>query len=76
MPSINESLLNSKIDTRLEPIDRGIFQASGPTEPNLPSYSRFLATPLPIISTYQPDALRQFYRGGIPQQRLFPVTIG
>jgi len=43
------------------------------TEPIYPSYPRFNVSSLPLIAIYQPDALRQFYRGGVPQSRIIPV---
>jgi hypothetical protein len=77
MPGIDESLLTKKMEMGLEspstPVMSAASGSAGPApEPIYPVYNRFLATPLPIVATYQPDALRQFYRGGIPQQRIFP----
>jgi len=43
-------------------------------EPVYPTYPRFLVTSLPLSVTYQPDALRQFYRGGVPQTRIIPIS--
>lgn len=57
----------------LEPVQQSITGRAGWSgEPTLPTYGRFLVSPLPLSTTYQPDALRQFYRGGIPQSRIFP----
>lgn len=75
MASIEQNLQrNRQVQTEPQPQASGQAPASyGPGgEPQYPTYSRFLATPLPLIATYQPDALRQFYRGGVPQQRIFP----
>lgn len=79
MPKIEQSYLKQEPEKMgLEPSDViSVGGGSGPPpEPQWPVYNRFLATPLPLIATYQPDALRQFYRGGIPQQRIFPIQNG
>jgi len=73
MPTIKESTATPQIEKALEPVSSAPASTMGPgAEPTFPNRSRFLTSPLPIISTYQPDALRQFYRGGVPQQRIFP----
>lgn len=76
MPTIEQS--TAKINMHeLEPL--GPFfpheiRRSGPApEPVFPTYPRFLVSSLPLSVIYQPDALRQFYRGGIPQSRLIPI---
>lgn len=73
MPSIEQSTMPKGSESMYEPVEQSIPQSGFTSQPSFPSYNSFLATPLPLISTYQPDALRQFYRGGVPQQRIFPV---
>jgi hypothetical protein len=76
MPKIEESYLTKSpeemgLDTT--PVGAAMGGSGPAPEPNLqPQYSRFMVSPIPLVATYQPDALRQFYRGGIPQQRIFP----
>lgn len=77
MPTIAQSQLTPQIGAKLEPLARPpvsarAFQGPG-TEPSYPTYPRFQVTSLPLSVTYQPDALRSFYRGGVPQSRIIPV---
>jgi len=73
MASIKESTVTPQIESTFQTATEPVSTITGPgAEPTFPTRSRFLTSPLPIISTYQPDALRQFYRGGVPQQRIFP----
>ena len=79
MPTIAESTSTRKIDEKLKPMEPHLDPVGttvphgGPApQPTWPSYPRFSVTSLPLSVTYQPDALRQFYRGGVPQQRLIP----
>lgn len=75
MPTLAESMNPSPSKLQLEPIQQQTQAAQRGSipfsEPN-PPYSRFLVSSLPLSSIYQPDALRQFYRGGTPQSRLIP----
>jgi hypothetical protein len=48
---------------------------ANPTPPlsdNFAMMNQFLRCPLPPIHS-NPDSLRQFYRGGVPQYRLIPL---
>lgn len=76
MPTLDQSYLKTNPDKLgLEPVQRGTPIIGGfPAVPAFPAYAKFLASPLPLVATYQPDALRQFYRGGIPQMRIFPKS--
>lgn len=76
MPTISQSGVTDKVADNLVPQSNQQARQPFSAQPAFPSYSSFLATPLPLIATYQPDALRQFYRGGVPQQRIFPVQGG
>jgi hypothetical protein len=40
-----------------------------------PGLNASLCCPLPLVSAY-PDNLRQFYRQGVPQTRIIPITKG
>lgn len=74
MPTLPQSYLTNEVTHHLTaeaPEHKSV--TTFPTEAAHPAYNRFLASPLPLIATYQPDALRQFYRGGVPQQRIFPA---
>ena len=69
---LNERLISNIKRVDLEPIERPSPRFGPGAEPSFPGYPRFLVTAVPINSVLQPDALRQFYRGGVPQQRIFP----
>jgi hypothetical protein len=77
MATIEESTLKKDpAKMGLEPVSSvmsGAQAGAGPAPElsNQPSYSRFMASPIPLVATLQPDALRQFYRGGVPQSRIF-----
>lgn len=77
MPSVDEST-KAHILKHLVPIapaDPIVGQPLHPSpEPVFPTFPRFLVSSLPLTVMYQPDALRQFYRGGVPQMRLIPIT--
>jgi hypothetical protein len=75
MPKLEESYLTKlpeKMGLESGPVGAAMGGFGPAPEPTFPTYSRFLVTPLPAVSTFQPDALRQFYRGGVPQYRIFP----
>jgi hypothetical protein len=78
MPTLAQSYLTQTPEKMgLEPLPSSMpVQQGFSAQPVNPSYNSFLATPLPLVATYQPDALRQFYRGSVPQQRIFPVNNG
>lgn len=40
----------------------------------VPGYNPFLRCPLPLVVAY-PDNLRQYYRDGVPQTRMFIPTL-
>jgi hypothetical protein len=78
MPSLSDSIWTPEKGKRLEPIQPRAPIDVRPTgnpggEPTYPTYPRFQVTSLPLSVVYQPDALRSFYRGGVPQSRIIPV---
>jgi len=74
MPSVEQSLGTKEVMKRIEPIEQRVTPHQNPApQPTFPTYPRFLVTSLPLSVIYQPDALRQFYRGGVPQSRIIPV---
>lgn len=42
-----------------------------PSDPQAPSFNVNLRCPMPATGTVSPDSLRQFYRTGTPQFRVF-----
>ena len=78
MPTIDQSTVTKSPEKLgLEPLVPVMSAASGgagpaPEQSSQPNYSKFLVSSIPLVATFQPDALRQFYRGGVPQQRIFP----
>jgi hypothetical protein len=75
MPTIKESEYKPHIG-KMEPIPNPvspIYSRIG-AEPMYPTYPRFSVTALPLSVTYSGDALRGFYRGGVPQSRIIPVS--
>lgn len=75
MPTIEESEATKAKLMHLHPSEPPVSPTRNPVvpEPVFPTYPRFLVTSLPVSVTYQPDALRQFYRGGVPQERIIPT---
>lgn len=73
MPTISESMVNLPEEkTQFQSVEAP-HMAGGPSiAPPNPTYPRFAVTSLPLTAVYEPDALRQFYRGGVPQSRIFP----
>ena len=76
MPSLKDSMATKEHFKKLEPIaphtNPRLVSVPPAPQPTYPSYPKFLVTSLPLSVTYQPDALRQFYRGGVPQSRIIP----
>jgi hypothetical protein len=80
MPTLEQSQWTPEIGKKLEslkpndPVSARPVSGFGPGgEPSFPTYPRFQVTSLPLSVVYQPDALRSFYRGGVPQSRIIPV---
>jgi hypothetical protein len=73
MPSLEDSLRtvsDDDVDTSPQPS----YSPSTPPHTSAePGLSSMLCCPLPLVSAY-PDNLRQFYRPGVPQTRVIPVT--
>jgi hypothetical protein len=73
MPKIEDSSATREIVKKIEPINNPVNpHGLAGAEPVYPTFPRFSVTALPLSAIYQPDALRGFYRGGVPQSRLIP----
>jgi hypothetical protein len=80
MPSIqaNQRAGNAAIEAgTLKPVPTATPSTPGPPGPRLDPYpaspNPYIRTPLPAISTQQPDQQRNFQSGAVPQDRLIGV---
>lgn len=68
-------ILQRGFEKHYEPVDMAKSQVSTPPIQNpSPPMSPFLLSALPPMNA-DSDALRQFYRHGIPQMRVFPLQL-